>query len=171
MKAKISGTRSYTIRDGDKLLAMISYPKRFSRQAIVSLEDGRKYEIKSSNFWGTKLEVRESGKTIISLKEQIYGDFLINVVRQGHRLSLVCRQKGFLKDRYVLTDRNRRELASTSKNVKNYIFRKLQEIEFSFSDSLMRHPDWILISALFVYLIRYYKTESEVILSTVISPS
>ncbi len=153
MKAIALDKKNIAFLDGDERLATLLYVKRMSFRAFIRLSGGLEYEIIPLNFWKTRFEILENGKTIVEFQRKLTGKVLIQVIRSGHRQSFIFRPGGLFDNRFVLMDKDKREISV----IRTKFLWKGFKYEYNLlvSDSLKRCEDWLLLVILQTYLSRY----------------
>ncbi|MCK9291294.1 MAG: hypothetical protein WCR58_03075 [Bacteroidales bacterium] len=160
------GSGQTAVFKDDRKLAVLSYPKKFSLQAYIRLDNAEEYEIRPTNFWKTRFEVLHQGKTIIDLQSRWYGGFRIELLRPGYRLNLVFKSISFWKFRYLLIDTNGRRMADARIKFRSLRVKRKLEIQIELIDSLKKHRDCMLLIALFVYLIRHALKQTAILVTS-----
>lgn len=166
MNAVSIGTGQLAVLEDNQQMAVLRYPKRLSTHAYIRLNNAEEYEIKPTNFWRTKFEVLQQGKTIIKLQSRWNGGFKIALVRQGSRLNLIFKSKSLWKIRYLLLDNNERLMADSRIKFQGLRLNKKLDIQIKLTDSLKRHKDCLLLTVLFVYLIRHSLKQTAIIVAS-----
>jgi len=153
MKAVAPDNKTIAFFDGDERLATLLYAKRMSFRAFIRLSGGLEYEIIPLNFWKTRFEILENGKTIVEFQRKWTGRILIEVIRPGHRQSFIFRLRGLFDKRFVLMDKDKREMSVLRTK---FLWKGFKyEYNLMVSDSLKRSEDWLLLVILQTYLSRY----------------
>ncbi len=160
------GSGQLAVFEDNQQMAVLTYPKRLSTHAYIRLNNAEEYEIKPTNFWRTKFAVLHQGKTIIKLQSRWNGGFKIALVRQGSRLNLIFKSKSLWKIRYLLLDTNERLMADSRIKYKGKKLKRKLETHIEVTDSLKRHKDCLLLTALFVYLIRHSLKQTAIIVAS-----
>ncbi|MBL7905852.1 MAG: hypothetical protein JNL22_12590 [Bacteroidales bacterium] len=137
---------------GDQEAARLVYKNRFSAKASIHLPDGRTSEVVLTDFWRSISEIRENGKTVLVFRRRWTGRTIIETPDSGSRYTYFFRQKGFFTHRYVLSDKDDRELAVARPQFQWKGFRYSFNLELS--DSIRRRENYVLLAVLLVYLTR-----------------
>ena len=130
------------------------YAGRFSVKARITDEENQEFNILSLDFWKKSFEVRSEKKAIMSFKKKWTGKTYVKTFFDTGETEYFFRHKVIFKSRYVLTDKDDREMAV----IKTKFNRKRFKLDFEIviSDSLKRRPHYFLLVALMVYLCKDY---------------
>lgn len=137
---------------GEKEAARLVYKNRFSGKAVIHLPEGRNFDIVRTDFWRSTFEIRNNDKALLSFRKKWTGKTIIETLDAGSRFIYFFRQKGFFKHRYVLSDKDDRELAAARSEFHWKGFR--YSFNLQLSDSIMRRENHVILAVLLVYLTR-----------------
>ncbi|MFH1121393.1 MAG: hypothetical protein V1775_16360 [Bacteroidota bacterium] len=154
MKAITENSKTIVFFDGEKLIARLVYQKRLSSNASIRFPDGTVYEIVSLDFWKSVFEIQYEGKPVIAFRKKWTGKTAIETLQQAGRSLYTFRQRGFFDTRYVLSDKDDRELAVVRSKFR---WKGLTyDFHIQISDSLKRRDDHLLLVILMTYLARLF---------------
>jgi hypothetical protein len=152
MKAVTEDSRTISFYDNDQFLCKLVYPGRNSSRAGISMTTGEVYDIVPVNFWKSLFEVRTQGKSVVSLKKKWTGRSVLTSHFNGLSNEYIFRQRGLFNIRYVIMDKDERELAVARSK---FIWKGLKyNFEIEVSDSLKRREGHFLLIVLMIYLAR-----------------
>jgi len=152
MKAVTEDSKTILFYDNDQILCKLVYSGRNSSRAGIAMTTGEVYDIVPVNFWKSLFEVMSQGKSVVSLKKKWTGRTELTTHFIGPTNEYIFRQRGFLKVRYVIMDKDERELAVTRSK---FIWKGLKyNFEIEVSDSLKRKEGHFLLIVLMIYLAR-----------------
>lgn len=135
---------------GEHETARLVYKNRFSGKAAIHFPDGRICEVVLTDFWRSVSEIRENGKAILVFRRKWTGKTMIETADTGSRYTYFFRQKGFFTHRYVLYDKDDRELAVARSEFHWKGFR--YSFSLHLSDSIRRRENHVILAVLLVYL-------------------
>ncbi len=138
----------YELRNNGELLATMQYKKFFSETATVEFVSGGKFEIKSSNFFGTKYDITEIGKqlptaTYTGAKWKQQGEL---VFYTNEKLFITF--STFRKSFELFDDKNNNLI----RYVKNGFWKSVIEIQVNHSNALLDKYNWLVIVPCFLSL-------------------
>lgn len=152
MQAIVENSRAVSFHEGGIEIARLEYPGRFSSKASIKIGQGIIYEIIPVNFWRTVFAIQKNEKVVTKFRRKWIGTIEIEDLTQGKRNKYTFRQKGLIPSRYVLSDKDGREMAAIRPEFRWKGLRHIFEIQVS--DSLKRHDDYLVKIILAVYLTR-----------------
>ena len=152
MKAITEDSKNIVFYDGNHRVLKLAYAGRFSNKASIIDADNQAYEIISLNLWKTKFEVRLDQQCLFTIKKKWTGTAEISTNKDSIHSLLLFKHKGFLKFRFIIQDKDDRELAVVRSKFRWKGFRYDYEIEVS--DSMKRKPDHLVILGIMLYLVR-----------------
>jgi len=152
MKAITENSKTIVFFEDQLIKGRLVYSKGLSGKAIVSNEENQEFELVPVNFWKTKFELRSGEKVIINLVKKWTGKTLLQTVFSAGKAEYTFRHKGLFHGRYVLTDKDDRELAVVRSK---FIWKGLRhDFDIEISDSLKRRQQYFLLLAIMVFLAR-----------------
>ena len=152
MKVITEDSRTLSFYDSEKLLCKLIHLRSYSSNAEIAMENGEIYRIESAGFWKNLFEVKCQGKVVVTLRKKWTGKTVLtthpplvsNVYSFEHR--------GLFNSRYVLFDKDEREMAVVRSKFRWKGLRV--DFETEASDSLRRREGYLLLLVLTTYLAR-----------------
>jgi hypothetical protein len=152
MKAITENSKTIAFFDGEQRIARLEYKKWYTATARIQLMEGSVYEIVPLDFWKSAFEVQSQGRPVIAFRKKWTGKTAIETLQQGGRSQYTFRQRGFFDVRYVLSDKDEREMAVVRSKFR---WRRLSyDFDILISDGLKRRDDHLLLVILMTYLAR-----------------
>ncbi len=118
---KSEGSKHFSLSKAGKEIGRLSYEKWFSFKAEMILEQTKTYQIETKGFWRTTIELKQNGKVLLNFKMNRNGNIIIKTWFDETERDFIFKQKGLLKNSYVLLDKEERELLDIQPDFK---FRK-----------------------------------------------
>jgi hypothetical protein len=154
MKAITQDAKTIFVFDGELKTGRLVYKNWYSSKAGILDSEQHLYEIVPVNIWKTSFEVKDGAKAIISFKRKWKGTTLLQTYFGFNDKEYTFRRKGLFNRRYLLTDKDDREMLVVRTK---FIWKKFRyNYNIEVSDSFRRHPQYLLIVTLMVYLCREY---------------
>lgn len=152
MEAVTNDSKTIVFLQEQKVMGKLLYTGFFSRKATILDSENREYSIHSPGFWKSSFDVSENGKAVMSFKKRWNGITRVKTFFGSGETGYIFRHKGFFKSRYVLQDKDDREMAVVRVRFKWKGFRYNFDIEIN--DSLKQESRHFLLVALAVFLTR-----------------
>ncbi len=156
MKAITQDYKTIVILDGENEKGRLVYHGWFSSKADIIDIDKQVFAIEPVNFWRTSFEVRKGEKAILSLKRKWRGTFRIQTFFGNNDEAYTFRRKGVFDRRFLLLDKDNREMLVVKTEFIWKNFRYNYNIEVS--DSTKRRQHFQLLIILMVYLCKEYRS-------------
>lgn len=138
--------------DGNQIKGRVVYSGKFSSKAQIIDNEGRFYRIVSLNIWKTWFELQSEGKALITLKKKWNGTRLSKSLSGTENVEYFFKHAGLFNSRYVLQDKDAREMVVIKGRFK---WKGLKyHYEINVHDSLKRREQYFLWIALTFYLTR-----------------
>lgn len=157
MKAITEDSKNIVFYEGNQMVVKLVYSGRFSKKASLIDAENHVYEIVAVDFWKKKFEIRHNQQCLLKMKKKWNGNAEISTNRNSVSDILVFKHKGFWNSRYVIQDKDERELAAVRSTFRWKGFRYDFDIEVT--DSLKRKDNHYVILGLMVYLLRDLKRQ------------
>ncbi len=152
MKAITEDSKNIVFYEVNLIVLKLVYAGRFSNKASIIDADNQVYEIDAVNFWKTRFEIRLDQECLFTIKKKWAKTAEIGINNGSSSNILLFKHKGFLRFRYVVQDKDDRELAVVRPKFKFKGFRHDYDIEVS--ESLKRKPNYSVILGIMLYLVR-----------------
>ena len=152
MKAITEDSKNIVFYERNHIVLKLAYAGRFSNKASIIDADNQVFSIAPIGFWKTKLEVRHNQEYIFTINRKWTGTAKIFTNKDSASSLLLFKHKGFLRFRYVILDKDDRELAIVRSKFRWKGFKHDYEIEVS--ESLKRKPNHLVILGIMLYLVR-----------------
>lgn len=150
-------TRDYktiVVFDGENETSRLVYHGRFSSKADIIDVDKQVFTIAPVNIWRTAYEVRSGEKSILSFRRSWKGSTLIQTFFGSNDEEYAFRRKGIFHRRFLLLDKDDREMLVVKTE---FIWKKFRyNYHIEVSDSVKRRQNFQLLITLMVYLCREY---------------
>ncbi len=143
------------IYDGEQELVKLIPNKKFSMLADLHFKEDIIYEVKKLNLAKTKLGVFVNDSLLAKIRYRYSGWMDIEYMLQGERQLLTFRQNYNMKTRFALFDNDKKKIISGDLKAYNKGLKIKGELHMELSDSLQERSDWLPITALFTYMVRY----------------
>jgi hypothetical protein len=153
MKALTEDSKTIAFYEGESVFARLVYHKRLSPKASIQFSGGQAYGIQALDFWKSVFEIQLDGKPVIAFRKKWTGRSEIETLQHGSRCQFTFRQKGLFDVRYVLSDKDGREMAIVRSKFRWKGLR--YDFLIQISDSLKRREDHLLLVILMIYLARF----------------
>ena len=157
MKAIAEDSKNILFYEGNHLVAKLVYSGRFSKKASVVDAENHVYEIVAVDFWKKKFEIRHNQQCLFKMKKKWNGTTEISTNSDSASVLLIFKHKGFIKSRYVIQDKDERELAAVRSTFRWKGLRYDFDIEVT--DSLKRKENHYVILGIMIYLVRDLKRQ------------
>lgn len=155
MKAIAEDSKSIVFYEESHLVLKLVYAGRFSHKASIIDAENQVYEIDAVNFWKTRFEIRLNQQCLFTIKKKWGKTAEISTNKDSTRNILLFKHKGFFKFRYVIQDKDDRELVVVKSKFRWKGFRHDYDIEVS--DSMRRKANHLVILGIMVYLVRNFQ--------------
>ncbi len=152
MKAITEDSKTIVFYEGNHIVGKLVFRGRFSKKASIIDAENLVHEIVAVNFWKTKFEVRLDQQCVFTIKKKWAGKAEISSNRDSESDKLIFRHKGFFKIRFVIQDKDDRELAVVRSTFRWKSFRYDFDIEVS--DSLKKKANHYVLLGVMIYLVR-----------------
>lgn len=150
-------TRDYktiVVFDGENETSRLVYHGRFSSKADIIDDDKQVFTIVPVNIWRTAFEVRKGEKSILNFRRRWKGNTLIQTFFGSNDEEYTFRRKGIFHRRFLLLDKDDRELLVVKTE---FIWKKFRyNYNIEVRDSMKRRQNFHLLTTLMVYLCREY---------------
>ncbi|MBK6962364.1 MAG: hypothetical protein IPH20_00140 [Bacteroidales bacterium] len=154
MKAVTLDSRTIAVYQEGNETGRLVYKNWYSSKTSLIDPDQHVYQIVPSNFWRTSFEVRDGTGVVITIRKKWNGHAVVETHFGSSDREFSFKHKGLFNSRYLLTDKDDREmLVVRTKFIWNK-FRYNYDIEVS--DSIRRYPPHLLIVTLMIYLCKEY---------------
>ncbi|MHC1778493.1 MAG: hypothetical protein AB9834_24035 [Lentimicrobium sp.] len=154
MRAETLDSRTITVYHEGHETGRLEYKNRYSSKASLTDPERHVYQIVPANFWKTVFEVRDHSGTIITIRRKWNGYAVVETHFGAGDREYIFRHRGLFNSRYLLTDKDDRDMLVVRTKFIWTKFRYNYHIEVS--DSFRRLPRYLLITTLMVYLCREY---------------
>lgn len=152
MKAITEDSKTIVFYEENHMVLKLVYAGRFSHKASIIDAENQVYEIDAVNFWKTRFEIRLNQQCLFTIKKKWGKTAEISTNKDSTRNILLFKHKGFFKFRYVIQDKDDRELVVVKSKFRWKGFGHDYDIEVS--DSLRRNANHLVILGIMVYLVR-----------------
>lgn len=152
MKAITEDSKNIVFYEVNHIVLKLIYAGRFSNKASIIDADNQVFSIAPVGLWKTKLEVRQNQQCMFTIKKKWGKTAEIFSKKDSISSLLLFKHKGIFKVRYVIQDKDDRELAVVRPKFRWKGFRHDYEIEIS--DSLKRKPNHLVMLGIMIYLVR-----------------
>lgn len=152
MKAITADSKSIVFYERNHIVLKVVFAGRFSNKASIIDADNHIFSIAPIGFWKTKMEVRHNHQCLFSIKKKWNGNVEISANKDSVSSRLLFKHKGFFKFRYIIQDKDDRELAVVRSKFRWKGFRHDYEIEVA--DSLKKKAHHLVILGTMLYLVR-----------------
>ncbi|WP_258099887.1 hypothetical protein [Marinoscillum pacificum] len=110
----ISKKRNYILSKDDKPLGLLQFPKWYSHNAVLELNN-RKYELNKSGMWSSSYTVRTGGFNTGKVSMNWKGGMSLEIEDHNRKpIKLGIKHKGFLKTKFIITDESKNQIALLS---------------------------------------------------------
>ncbi|WP_027378520.1 hypothetical protein [Chryseobacterium daeguense] len=116
-QAKSDSSFSFEVTKNDKVIGKLIYKSWFKFSAEIEILN-LKYQIEPKGFWGTTVELKENGQTLLKFTMNWNGDIVIQTYFNNIEKDYIFKHKGIFKESFVLTDQNGTELLIMKPNFK-----------------------------------------------------
>ncbi|TGE23705.1 hypothetical protein E5K00_00390 [Hymenobacter aquaticus] len=107
---KSTDKRTFTLLAGAAVRGELKYTKWFSFKAVLALAEGPTFRIEPRGRWGTTIEVKNGESVVLSFRMHWEGSIVLKSRLGGENRAFVLKSQGVAKTRYVLLDKDKREL-------------------------------------------------------------
>ena len=152
MKAITEDSKNIVFYERNHIVLKLAYAGRFSYKASIIDSDNQVFSISPVDFWKMKMEVRLNQQCLYNIKRKWTGNSEISTNKDSASNLLRFKHKGFFRFRFVILDKDYRELAVVRPKFQWKGFRHDYEIEVS--ESLKRKPDLLVLLGIMIYLVR-----------------
>lgn len=152
MKAITEDSKNIVFYEGNHIVLKLVYAGRFSNKASIIDADNRVYEIVAVNFWKTRFEIRLDQECLFTVKKKWAKTAEIGIINGSSNNIILFKHKGLFRFRFIIQDKDDRELATIRSRFRWKGFRRDYEIEIS--DSLKRKPNHLVMLGIMIYLVR-----------------
>ena len=152
MKAITEDSKNIVFYERNHIVLKLAYAGRFSYKASIVDADNHIFNIVPIGFWKTKMEVSHNHQCLFTIKKKWTGNAEISSNKDSASSRLLFKHKGFFRFRFVILDKDDRELAAVRSKFRWKGFRNDYEIELS--ESLKRKPEHLVILGIMLYLVR-----------------
>jgi hypothetical protein len=108
--AKSDKTQHFSLTKGASTLGELTYKDWFSFESTIVLANKELFHIKPKGLWGTTIELKQAAVTLLHFTMDWKGNIIISTIFQNQPRDFVFKQKGILRNEYVLTDSEHQEL-------------------------------------------------------------
>lgn len=157
MKVITEDSKNIAFYEGNHIVLKLVYSGRFSKKASIIDAENLVYEIVAVGFWKNRFEISLNQKCLLNIRKKWAGNFVIYANEDSVIDAFTFKRKGFLNSRYVIQDKDDRELAIVRPKFRWSVFRYDFDIEIN--DSLKRHENYFLILGMMIYLFRMEKKQ------------
>ena len=159
MKAITENPKTIVFHNGEIIQGKLIYKNRFSSIAKLVDSNNQTFELRSLNFLHYKFEVDSDGKRLLTMKKKWRGNYGIHTFFNSGNEEYNFRHKGFFNGRYILLDKDDRELAVLRLN---FIWKSLKyEYDIAINDSFKRRPQYFLLIVIMIYLGRMISNQKR----------
>lgn len=152
MKAITEDSKNIVFYEGNHIVLKLVYAGRFSNKASIIDARNQVYEIVAVNFWKTRFEISLNQECLFTIKKKWAKTAEIGINNGSSSNILLFKHKGLFRFRFIIQDKDDRELATIRSKFRWKGFRNDYEIEVS--DSMRRKPDHLVILGIMLYLVR-----------------
>lgn len=155
-QVKSVDTKHFRLTQADTEIGRLEYDSWFSFKAEIILADHTRYAVQPKGFWGTTIEIKAQEQVLLDFKMNWKGQILIRTLFDGPEDYYIFKQKGLLKNTFILLQQDETELLSIDPNFK---WTKLNfDYQLTVSDSLeqLARKELLLLTA--VHCANYYIT-------------
>jgi len=154
MKAITRDYKTIVVFDGENETGRLVYHGWLSSKADIIDIDKQAFTIVPVNVWRTAYEVRKGEKLILSFRRSWKGNTLIQTFYGSNDEEYAFRRKGIFNSRFLLLDKDDREMLVVKTE---FIWKKFRyNYNIEVSDSVKRRQNFQLLTTLMVYLCREY---------------
>ena len=152
MKAITEDSKNIVFYEGNHIVLKLVYAGRLSNKASIIDADNQVFSIVPIGFWKTKLEVRHNQQCLFTIKYKWGKTAEIFSNKDSTSNILLFKNTGIFRFRFIIQDKDDRELAVVRSKFRWEGFRHDYEIEIS--ESLKRKPDHLVKLGIMLYLVR-----------------
>jgi len=154
MKAIREDARTIVLYDGVDETGRLTFRSRFSSKADITDAEKQVFSIEPANIWRTAYDVKKGEKIILSFHRKWNGNSLVKTFFDTNNQEYTFKHQGFLKSKYLLLDKDSREMIEVKPELN---WRKLRyNYHIVISDSMKRRPGHHLLAILTVYLCKEF---------------
>lgn len=152
MKAISEDSKTIVFYEENHTVMKLVFTGRFSNKASIIDKNDQVFKIAPVDFWKTKLEVRHNQQCLFTIKKRWNGTAEISTNKDSMSSLLLFKHKGFFRSRYIIQDKDDRELAAVRSKFIRKGFR--HDYEFEVSDPLKRKAHYFVLLGIMLYLTR-----------------
>ncbi len=152
MKAISENAKNIVFHQGNVITGRLTFARWRSYKASFEDQTNYVFNIGPTNIFKNKFNVVLDQHCLLTIHRKWTGAFKIRFSNDSEGQQLIFSQRGFIKIRYVLRDKDERTLAKASMKYRWKRFRHDFEIEMT--DILKRKDNSFLLVAVMVYLMR-----------------
>lgn len=133
-KANSNNSLSFILTSANIKIGELLYNKWYDSNAKIIISNGDKFQLKPKGIWNSKVELKDDKKTILDFKLSWNG-ILIKTYFNELEEKFLLRIKGVSRNKFILTDTNKRELLVAEMDTKlnnlnyNYNINTTEEFE------------------------------------------
>jgi len=156
MKAVQMDSKTIVVYNGDNESGKLVYKNRFSSKARIVDPELGSFDIVPVNFWKTQFEVRKDFTALVLFKRKWNGVTHVKTSFGANEQEYTFRHKGTFNSRYLLMDKDEREMLVV-KTV--FIWKKFRyNYNIEVNESFRRRLHHLLLITLMVYLCKEHKS-------------
>ncbi|MDY0344818.1 MAG: hypothetical protein RBR28_14685 [Lentimicrobium sp.] len=152
MKAISEDSKNIVFYQGDAVAGKLTFAGWHSPKASLTDKTGNVFKIGPTNIFRHKINVILDQQCLLSIHRKWTGVSKIHFSKDSEGQWLTFLRKGFFKGRYVLKDKDDRELAVA--RLKFRVKKLRHDFEIEISDILKRRANSFLLVAIMIYLMR-----------------
>jgi hypothetical protein len=119
-KVKPTNSLNFSLTRNDNLIGNLTYENCFSFKAKLELPYNSSFQIEPKGFWGTEIEVKDNEKKLMKFEMNCNGDIIIQTSFGNKEQNFIFKHSGFLKNSFVLIDKEKKELVVVKPDYKWY---------------------------------------------------
>jgi hypothetical protein len=155
-QAKSVDTKHFKLTQADTEIGLLEYESWFSFKAEIILADHTRYAVHPKGFWGTTIEIKDQEQVLLDFKMNWKGQILIRTLFGSEENFYILRQKGLLKNTFVLLHQEETELLSIEPDLKWSSLSYDYQLTASDAFAQLARKELLLLTA--VHCANYYLT-------------
>ncbi|MDQ2794942.1 MAG: hypothetical protein M3Y12_13195 [Bacteroidota bacterium] len=117
-QVKSADTSHFWLTQDDPEIGRLEYDSGFSFKAKITLADHAQYAVQPKGFWGTTIEIKEQEQVLLDFQMDWKGQILVRTAFDADEAYCIFKQKGLLKNTFLLLDQEKMELLNIEPDFK-----------------------------------------------------
>jgi hypothetical protein len=116
-KTNSTNSQNFNLTSDNQRIGELIYKKWYSFKAEILMSDGANYQLEPKGFWDSKIELKESTKTLLEFKMGWKG-IMITTFFNNRKENYLLKLSGLLSSKFILVDTRESELLTAETDFK-----------------------------------------------------